>query len=557
MTWWTRKRWLITVALLFFSSGLLAFLFWPRDDELARWKAQMRARGENFTLAEVAPRHSPALKDWGKRFKAAVDGVAVNPVPPSGLDLMAGTAPGFARPVWQKKFPVLPNQTWSALAAQFDASSNALEEVRELLRNIPAGTASDYSNVTDPGGLNLIALRKGAQSLAALTASDLHRGAREAALTNLCLLIALTRPLEEEGSLVFQMIRVAIAGIATSATWETLQAPGWTDAQLASLDAAWVRVALLPRMEHAFVVERAWAVALCAHARTNAGGPNAILGRPAGGAKQFYEDKIYRPLWQSQWSKTDELLFLQAIQGVGETIRASLTNRSWQRMRLQLDPGNMALITNMNAFDRFRFPLAQSAIPNWHKALASVLKNESRVQMTRAAIAIERHRLRHGRAPDSLARLVPEFLREPPLDYMIGQALRYETNPDGSFVLYSVGEDGRDDAGLGDDSVWPRPGWPKPVAPDPSAPKMQHIAISNTPPRDVLNLLAREAGLPPLYFEPRATNVLAGPFTLEMRDASYAETLASALQKLGLRLVPGPKYGTCSVTLNPKPGEEE
>lgn len=560
LTWWTKRRWLITVTLLFLVSGGLAFLFWPREDELARWKAQMRARGENFTLAEVAPNHSPALKDWGKQFKAAVEGVAVHPVPPSGLELMAGTAPGFARPVWKRSLPVTPritNQTWSALAAQFEASSNALWEIRELLRNIPAGTAGDYSNVTDPGGLNLVALRKGAQTLAAATANDLHRGARESALTNLLALIALTRPLEEEGSLVFQMIRSAIAGLGTSVTWETLQVPGWTDVQLAALDAAWARVALLPRMERAFVVERAWTVALCADARTNASGPNGIFGMPAGGAKQLYEDKIYRPLWQSQWSKTDELLFLQAIQGVGETIRTGLTNRSWQRMRAQLGAGNMALITNMNAFDRFRYPLAQSAIPNWHKALAALLRQETRLQMARAAIAIERHRLRHGRAPDSLARLVPEFLREPPLDYMIGQPLRYETNPDGSVVLYSVGEDGREDAGLGDDLVWPRPGWPARVTPDPSAPKMQHIATSNTPPRDVLILLAREAGLPPPYFEPKTTNALAGPFTLEMRDASYAEALAGALQKLGLRLVHGPKHGTYSVTLNPKPGEED
>jgi hypothetical protein len=467
MTWWTNKRWLITVSLLFLVIGLLIFLFWPRTDELARWKARMRVQGENFSLVEVAPKHSPAMRDWGKQFKAAVDGVAVNPVGPGALNLMETNAPGFARPLWRQPFPVtvlMTNQTWAALAAQFESSSNALWEMRELLRNIPAGTASDYSNVLYPGGLNLVALRKGAQTLAAATVNELHRAARDSALTNLLSLIALTHPLDEEGTLVFQMIRSAIAGLGTSATWEALQAPGWSDAQLAALDAAWSRVELLRRMETGFVIERAWVVACYAHSRTNASGRSGLLGAPSGGARQFLNKKIYGPVWQSSWSKTDELRYLQAMQGVGETIRAGPTNRSWQRMRAQLDAGSMASITNMSALDRFRYPMAQMAIPNWHKALGSLLKQEARLQMARAAIAIERHRLRYGRAPESLGQLVPEFLSAPPLDYMNGQSLCYALQPDGSFTLHSVGENGHDDGGMADDLVWPRPSREPPSA---------------------------------------------------------------------------------------------
>ena len=69
---------------------------------------------------------------------------------------------------------------------------------------------------------------------------------------------------------------------------------------------------------------------------------------------------------------------------------------------------------------------------------------------------------------------MPEFLPALPRDLMAGQPLRYRLNPDGSFILYSVGEDGRDDGGDetregpagwrrndpwgGRDCVWPQVG---------------------------------------------------------------------------------------------------
>jgi hypothetical protein len=75
------------------------------------------------------------------------------------------------------------------------------------------------------------------------------------------------------------------------------------------------------------------------------------------------------------------------------------------------------------------------------------MKNLTLHQMVIAAVALKRYELRHGQLPQSLAALAPEFLTEEPHDFMDGQPLRYRLNSDGSFVLYSVGEDGRDDGG--------------------------------------------------------------------------------------------------------------
>ena len=549
-----RKRLVVPFALLLLLTGFGAYVFLPRPDELARWKAQMRARGEKFSLAEVAPKFSQEKLDWGMQLQGALSGIYTQPVPPGTVDLMVSAAPGFAVPAWQRPFAnesPTTKQTWEALAEQMADSGDGFHQLYELLRNVPAGAPTDYSDpIHLPGGLNLVNLRRTAQSLSLATLSDLHRGSLESALTNVHALIGLTRALDEGGLLVDQMIRAAIAGLGTAATWEALQAPGWEDAQLAALDAAWARVALVKRMTLAFDIERAWVSEVFQHARTNKSGPSSIFGGSSGGASKVFQDQVYTPLWQKAWSKQDELMYHRAIQPVGEGIRDAITNRSWQRLRARLDTaGNLAL-TNLTALDRFRFQLSAVAIPNWSKALKTLLRHESQIQMARAAIAIQRHRLKHGRVPESLAQLVPEFLAEVPVDYMTGQPLLFAVNPDGSFALYSAGEDGHDDDGLGDDVVWPQAG--PPVLANASRPgeKIAALSFQDAPPRDVLERLGRQAGAE-LRYQRQAAEKLPAKFSLTLSNITAAEALEVALQRLGLALVRAPKHTNYSVVVYP------
>lgn len=69
----------------------------------------------------------------------------------------------------------------------------------------------------------------------------------------------------------------------------------------------------------------------------------------------------------------------------------------------------------------------------------------------RAAVAIERFRLRHGRIPQTLESLIPEFLPEVPLDPFDGKPLRYHVDTD-EYTVYSVGMDGIDQGGQTDET---------------------------------------------------------------------------------------------------------
>ncbi|HEX7861393.1 MAG TPA: hypothetical protein VF773_13755 [Verrucomicrobiae bacterium] len=74
---------------------------------------------------------------------------------------------------------------------------------------------------------------------------------------------------------------------------------------------------------------------------------------------------------------------------------------------------------------------------------------ETRRRIIVTAIALERYRLAHREYPDSLAHLVPAFLKSAPADFMDGQPLRYRKNADGRYLLYSVGLDCTDQGGAG------------------------------------------------------------------------------------------------------------
>lgn len=74
------------------------------------------------------------------------------------------------------------------------------------------------------------------------------------------------------------------------------------------------------------------------------------------------------------------------------------------------------------------------------------------IQLAATALAVERYRLAHGSAPETLSQLVPGYLAAVPPDPFDGTPLRYKSLDHG-FMVYSVGENGKDDGGVEESSV--------------------------------------------------------------------------------------------------------
>lgn len=191
-------------------------------------------------------------------------------------------------------------------------------------------------------------------------------------------------------------------------------------------------------------------------------------------------DWLYIPAYKLTSIDADEFLYLQCMQDSLRPVRMLKAHRPWAEAK----PEVAKVITRLNRFGSspvgYRYFVSMMAIPNFTRASEVAVRRESERQLTLAAIALQRYQLRHGKWPSSLEALVPEFLAAVPYDYMSAGPLRYRLKDDGSYVLYSVGEDGKDDGGdptptsgaspglwEGQDAVWPSP------APEPAEPPRQ------------------------------------------------------------------------------------
>ena len=70
------------------------------------------------------------------------------------------------------------------------------------------------------------------------------------------------------------------------------------------------------------------------------------------------------------------------------------------------------------------------------------------VQQVQTGCKLEQFRRKHGEFPESLDQLAAEFSTTVPLDIIDGAPMRYRRESAGSYVLYSIARNGKDDGGL-------------------------------------------------------------------------------------------------------------
>ena len=434
-------------------------------DALTAWKAAQEKQGEVFDLVTLTAAFSAEALAHEARFSNAVKRLVLRPSGPGEFDAMQAAGLGRARVAWQQPWPIEKRReitSWDEVAVQMATNAVVFGELRELLEHLPAGSARDYHQGIGVMAHPLILKRQAGQMLAAAVISDLRRGAVGEAREKIHTLLLLGRWHEDEGMLVDHMIRVALLSLATSVTWEALQAPGWNEVPLAALQADLEAASTWRKLPRTLAVERAFVLSGFEMARTNAPTATAWLPgstRAAGSVAQSFNESIYTPIWQKAWSAQDELVYLKSIEMLFESYRDADRARSYQVFKLGIEQRARAMKARQGLFNRWRFPLSEVAQPAWAKAGLSLMRAESMREMARAATAIARHRLRHDAEPESLQAMVPEFLRDVPWDFMDGKPLRYRRHERRRFSLWSVGEDGRDDGGkgVGDDLIWPEP----------------------------------------------------------------------------------------------------
>ena len=379
----------------------------------------------------------------------------------------ASLAPGEALPA----SPGDLGLTWEDLDGALAPCEETLAQARRYLGEPALHARLDYQVGWSLPLPHLAALRNLGGTLNAAFLLELHARRREAALENLEALLGTVRALASDQLVISQSVRHRLAQVAFSATWQALQHRGWTDAQLARLQQRWQEFRFLEASIRALEMERAVMVETYSRARESASyaaevfqlaasgssgpGPGGAPGLEdlLAGMKDAADGALGRavvvPLWQFALSAQDELDYLQGAQAGLDAGRAALRSRHSQAVRDSVKRLQEWRIDD-DALARLRLRMSSLSLGNSGRFLAQAAAHETLRELVVAALALERFRLRHGRWPERLEELVPDFAASPPWDYAAGAPLRYRVLQEDGFLLYGVGGDGIDDGGQGD-----------------------------------------------------------------------------------------------------------
>ena len=296
-------------------------------------------------------------------------------------------------------------------------------------------------------------------------AAHLAAGETDAAFADATNALNVAELLREEPTLIAQLVRIAGGAIATGTLWQGLVQHRWSDAQLAAFQDRLARVDYHAGMVLGFEGER-----VC-----SAKGLDQIISNPSQlpvgeggiGLNRLAVLAPFGMLRQNQVAianyYTEYLHELRALQTNGMQsgfapllqARVDLEKIRWER-------------TPYSPFT----VLLKMLVPATARAEAKAARGQTMNYLARTVCALERHRLAHGNYPETLDALVAAFLPKPLLDPMNAKPFQYRRTEDGWFLLYSVGDDGKDDGGVfrakakGPILDWP---WPLPTRPDEGA----------------------------------------------------------------------------------------
>ncbi len=435
--------------------------------------AELKTRGEELEVAELEPRHPPAEQNAALALLALTNEISqlhsnLLEAPPAGRF----AAPGRMVMGWQFESWAGEKRTnnWRQLRETMEASNDVLQAIHQALQRPEWDVGFDYQKgFYDFQPPPLVHLKLASQILITAVACDLKQDRTNAALQRLTDAVRLVGLQKDERLIISQLVRIAGATLAWSSTWNLLQTNAWSDDQLATLQTAWQELDFSTDMARALEMERAmtldyfrevsgsWAklkatIQQQESAEEMLGGEFVFL--PMHGLVLHW---ICAPLWRWAWADQDARRALDRWQEMIETDRIA-RHKSWALAKdrgARLDQAAAASPwlrrqdeqSQQSLYDRCRYLLSNQTFGLGGGLIRRVLQTETARRMMVTALALTRHRLRHGQPAVTLERLVPELLPAIPLDGMDGKPLRYRLNPDGTFLLYSVGEDGKDDGG--------------------------------------------------------------------------------------------------------------
>lgn len=477
----TRLAWLRSHPIISTITGLIAlcvcghfFLNWKAERRWQTYVKEGRARGVKFDLAEFSPPPIPDEENFAAlpmmRAAAENDGKSPLTMPsanrPSRVDFAKGKPVDWQK--WSQYFQEVgfisevtdspPSDVLRALehyAPQFQEWSQW--RTRPRCRFVQS--AKTVKEMSFP---YLSVFYEAANVFTLRAQAHLALGNPAAAYSDFRDALHGYFALKEEPTLIAGLVKISCLRTALSVVGEGLRRHSWSDAELQTISADLRRVQIWEDYVYAFSSERAFGVGASEQYMTMSWWDRAKAVAEINALPEISEppipfgyallipDRMFRDNLLRENRYMDELL-----------ARVSNDDISYDP-----DGATPSAATNLEGNDKFWFNLFLRSAPVFSRVGMRFALLKTHTDLALTSVAIERFRIARGTLPETLADLTPSFISAIPADTYSHSPLIYRREGLGSFSLYSVGPNRRDDGGAIDiesnksesdqlDWVWP------------------------------------------------------------------------------------------------------
>jgi hypothetical protein len=387
----------------------------------------------------IYPKHPEDMANWSAAYRKLV------------------ASPHQGEPSWKTelKLPAPGNPARDVLAGLAPGDAVVAEMCAAATRP-RAQFAVRWGEGFSPSLPLLTVLKNAQQNLKLRCVAHLAAGETDAAFTDATNALNVAELLREEPFQISLLVHIAQGAYVISTLWEGLVEHRWTDAQLGVYQERLGRMDYLQGLVRAFEGERANAIVYL----------DRFIARPpaAGQAGEGMGFEHVGRLIPFGMLRQNETALTRYYTALLTDLRGHFTTVPQSGFALLLpDPELEELKFKRMPYSPFSF-MVKMLGPAQVNVRGKAVRLQTTVNLAITVCALERYRLAHGGYPENLDALVPTFMPKLLPDLMNGQPFHYRRTDDGWFLLYSVGEDGKDDGGVFRvKKGYPIKDWPWPV----------------------------------------------------------------------------------------------
>jgi hypothetical protein len=336
------------------------------------------------------------------------------------------------------------------LSGYVEMNSAALDKMREAIKLPESRYPVDYT--PGPGTFlpHLGKLKKLAVIVRYKSFLESESGDTTNAVFDIENLCGMSQTLDQEPDMIAQLVRIALIAIAENSLEHSFNISSLNESELAGLASAFSQAEKTNLMRKALIGELALNAPVFQLVRSR---PKSAVELVEGAQQVGGFSTHTLDFWLIR-----EPGFFRAT---GFWDRDFLFYLNTLETNIALDnfppPKSLVAADNFKKVDetvgRKNYYLSKMFLAALSSAITKEASSFACLRTSIAAIAVERFRLAHGRLPENLNELVPQFLSAVPSDPFEGAPLRYHRLAKG-YVIYSVGSDGHDDGGREKPADW-------------------------------------------------------------------------------------------------------